>query len=71
MSKSIGGSITISISKDEILTEVEKLFKGKFNAAYLEQCISDEHAYAIDQNKIFIADENGKLTLAEEHSAGN
>ena len=64
------GEYTISIKKDLFLLEIKKLLADQFNAAYLEKCIADEYSHVIEQNKIFIAGEDGELKLAEESAAG-
>jgi len=61
---------TIKISKEELIVEIKKLLIDKFNAAYLKQCIADEYAHEIEQNKIFVAGENGGLMLAQENDEG-
>lgn len=61
---------TLVLSKEILLVEVEYLLQGDFNVAYLEKCISDEYAHVAEQNKIFIAGENGELKLAQESEEG-
>jgi hypothetical protein len=60
------GDYTIKIDKEDLVLEVKKLLADKFNTAYLEQCIKDEYAHIVNQNKIFVAGANGDLMLAEE-----
>ncbi|MGA1825509.1 MAG: AAA domain-containing protein [bacterium] len=64
------GEYTIKISKEELIVEIKKLLTDKYSAAYLEQCITDEYAHVIAQNKIFVAGENGDLRLAQENEEG-
>ncbi len=61
------GDYTIKIDKAEIVSEVKKLLVDKFNANYLEQCIKDEYAHIVNQNRTFVADKNGDLILAEDN----
>lgn len=61
------GEYTIKINKEEIIVEIKKILTEKFDTAYLEKCIADEYAHEVDQNKIFVAEENGDLILAQEN----
>ena len=61
---------TLVLCKENLLVEVKKLLQGNFGADYLEQCINDEYALVAEHNKIFIADKNGDLTLAEDNEQG-
>ena len=61
---------TLVLSKDSLLLEVKKLLQGNFGADYLKQCINDEYALVAEHNKLFIADKNGDLTLAEDGEQG-
>jgi len=64
------GEYTISIGKDQLLLEIKKLLTEQFNVDYLKKCIADEYSQVIEQNKLFIAGENGELSLADESTAG-
>jgi len=64
------GEYTISIPKDLLLVEIEKLLKGKFNKDYLEKCITDEYAQVAEQNKMFIADNEGDLKIVQDDEEG-
>jgi len=64
------GEYTIKIEKEEFILEIKKLLADQFNVAYLEKCITDEYAHIANQNKIFIAGENGDLMLAQDSEGG-
>ncbi|MCG6537939.1 MAG: hypothetical protein L7F78_25290, partial [Syntrophales bacterium LBB04] len=60
------GEHTISIPKDLLLIEIEKLFNEQFNKDYLEKCIFDEFAQVAEKNKIFNLDDNGNLKCNQD-----
>jgi len=64
------GDYTIKIDKEELIVETKKLLVDNFDADYLKKCINDEYANVVDQNKIFVAGENGDLMLAQESEEG-
>lgn len=64
------GEYTISISRDLLLVEIEKLLKEKFNKDYLKKCILDEYAQAAEQNKIFIVGDDGDIRITQDNDEG-
>jgi len=60
---------SILISKEVFRVEIEALLQNKFNASYLDQCLSDEDTL-IAQNKAFIAGPNGEIVPAQDDVAG-
>ncbi|MBN2373557.1 AAA family ATPase [bacterium] len=64
------GEYTVSISRDSIVLEIERLLKGKFNKDYLEKCIADEYEHVAEQNKMFVASDKGDLKLVQESDEG-
>ncbi len=64
------GEYTITIPKDSIILETEKILKGKFNKEYLEKCIADEYKHAAEQNKLFIAGSDGDLKVIQDDDEG-
>lgn len=64
------GEYTISIPKNLLLVEIEKLLKGNFNKGYLKKCISDEYKQVAEQNKIFIMGDDGDLGIAQDTDEG-
>jgi len=64
------GDFTLFLKKEEVILEIEKLLRGKFNREYLENCIAKEIEDMISSNQIFIAGENGEVALAEGSKEG-
>ena len=64
------GEYTISIPKDLLIFEIEKLLKVKFKKEFLEKCIADRVRASAQQNKLFVVGDDGDLKIVQVDDEG-